>query len=329
MICRFGCVESRGRRESVEGALDSDAGALKDVRVDLCRFDGFVAEEVLDRADVGAVFEQVSGEGVAEDVWGDPFMEVGALSGGADDILEGRVGEVVAAEGAGDRVGGERFGGEEPLPFPGFAGALVFSGESVGEPDPVEIVFSIFEEERVEGREVVLEEGEEFDGEDRDAVLVAFAGEDVDLAALEVEVVDAEAEEFEEAEAGAVHKFGHEARGAGEVGKECCDLGWGEDRGDAAFGVGAVEGQLAQGDVEGVLEEELESVEGLALGGGGGAGGEGEVGEESFDVVGGGFVGGEGVDEFGEASGPAAVGFLCAVEQVAGAGRRDQFGFPG
>jgi hypothetical protein len=56
--------------EAVGGAEDAGGAAVEDVGVDHGGGDVAVAEELLDGADVGAVLQQVGGEGVAEGVAG-------------------------------------------------------------------------------------------------------------------------------------------------------------------------------------------------------------------------------------------------------------------
>lgn len=59
-----------------------------DVGVDLGRGDGFVAEEGLDGTDVGAVAEEVGGEGVAEGVGGDGLGDAGETGVLVDNALD-------------------------------------------------------------------------------------------------------------------------------------------------------------------------------------------------------------------------------------------------
>ena len=53
---------------------------------------GFVAEEGLDVAEVGAGFEEVGGEAVAEGVDGDAFLDGRGFEGGFEDGLDAAVG---------------------------------------------------------------------------------------------------------------------------------------------------------------------------------------------------------------------------------------------
>ena len=68
------------------------------------------------------------------------------------------------------------------------------------------------------------EEGDEGGRNDGDAVLAAFAVADGELAAGQVEVLDAKGADFAETEAGAVHEAGLEAVGAAEAGEDGADF---------------------------------------------------------------------------------------------------------
>ena len=67
---------------------------LENVRVDLSRRDVGMAEELLDRAQVGAAVEEVAREGVAQDVWADALRRD---AGGGGDVLE-FLGEALTGE---------------------------------------------------------------------------------------------------------------------------------------------------------------------------------------------------------------------------------------
>ncbi len=79
MNCR---VLGWGRLEGVGGAGDSQGASVQDMGVDHRGLDVPVAEEFLDDADVGAIFEEVGGEGVAQDVAGDASGDAGSATGG-------------------------------------------------------------------------------------------------------------------------------------------------------------------------------------------------------------------------------------------------------
>lgn len=174
-------------------------------------FDVFVPEEFLDGADVVAVLEEVGGEGVAEGVGGDVFVDVGGVGGGADGFLEEAGVEVVAHEffafppvpsfrgRVGTRVAGEVGGWEEVLPA-GFAGGVgVFAGEGVGKVDFAKAVAEVGLVDAPDGLDLAFQFGDEGGGEDGGAVVFAFSVADDDGVVAEVYVFDAEAEAFHEA----------------------------------------------------------------------------------------------------------------------------------
>lgn len=156
----------------MEFLVDFAEVVVGDVGVDLGGADVGVAEEGLDGAEVGAVHEEVGGERVAEGVGGDVLGDAGGAGAFFDDALDGAGGE--AAEVAGSVGGGQIAGIVEEE-----------GGELVGA-----------------GFEVVGEvEGGGF-GEVDGAVFLAFAA-DGEFAAVEVDGVAVEIDEFGDTEAGA------------------------------------------------------------------------------------------------------------------------------
>jgi hypothetical protein len=160
------------------------------------------------------------------------------------------------------------------------------AGQGVGEDDGGVSLIEVGEEPPVDAFEVILEGSVETGGENREALVVAFRFADEDLVVLEIEVLDAQAEAFHEAQAAAVEELGHELVFAGEVAEDEADLVAAEDSGDAAGGAGAggadrrFEG-LAE---DGAVQEE-DGAEGLILGGRGDAFVDGQVGEERLDLL--------------------------------------------
>ncbi len=69
------------RGDLVEGAADGQAAPLEDVGVDHGGLEVFVAEQVLDGADVVTALQQVGGKGMTEGVAGDALVDTG-LAGG-------------------------------------------------------------------------------------------------------------------------------------------------------------------------------------------------------------------------------------------------------
>ena len=103
--------------------------------VDHRRFDILVSKQLLDGSNVLTVLEQVGGEGVAEGVRGDTFLDIRKLSGLPDGALQCVSTHVVATENAGSGVNREAGRGEDKLPDPLTSGEWVFPFKRLGEID--------------------------------------------------------------------------------------------------------------------------------------------------------------------------------------------------
>lgn len=119
----------------VEGGFDSQAAALEDVGVDHGGADVFMAEQFLNGSYVVAVLKEVGGEGVAEGVGADSFLDFGFFGGLFEGALQAGGVQVVTAFPAAARVERSFGGGEEVLPGKFTAGVRVFVCEGVGEVD--------------------------------------------------------------------------------------------------------------------------------------------------------------------------------------------------
>ena len=257
-----------GLFQGVEGAADGVGAALEDMGVYHGGADVFVAEEFLDGADVVAAFQQVGGEGVPQHMGGDVFGDACFAGGLTDGFLDAAGVQVVAAEQAAARVGGEVFGGEEVLPFPTACRGGVFAFQSVGEGDPLPAgVFQVAGVNAARPLNLDFEVGLEGFGEQGGAVFVAFAAAHEDVVVFEVDILDAEAEGFGEAQPAAVEELGNQPGGAIQEGHQTADFFPGEHGGKAlrAFGEGVVEGR-GEFLLEDVAVEEEQGAEGLVLG---------------------------------------------------------------
>ena len=156
---------------------------------------------------------------------------------------------------------------EEELPGPFTRGVGVFAGEGFGQvglADAGDEVLAVFFSE---GGEVGLEAGFEGFGEGDEAVFTAFGVVDGDGAVAEVDVLDAEAKAFHDAEPGAVEELGGEFPGVFEESEHGTNFVTGEYGGRAAAAGGrAIEVQGEFGVAEDVSEEEDEGIERLFLG---------------------------------------------------------------
>ena len=195
----MGDVVCRLISQGIERASDCTCTQSEDVGVDHGGLDVGVAEELLNRADVGAGLEEVRGEGVAQGVGPGLFRD----AGGGEGLLHGSLNEVgpemMATHRAGlARVEAPARGRERPLPGPRALGAGVFDGQGVRHPDGAEALGHIAIVELAHVSEVLAQRRSEHAREDRAPVLVALATADHDLMAIEVDVFHAQSQRFEE-----------------------------------------------------------------------------------------------------------------------------------
>ncbi len=261
---------SRGNAsKAVEGAEDTFASAVQDVSVDHRGADVVVAKQLLDGADVVAVFQEVGGEGVAEGVAGGPLGDTGFLDGVADGALHDRFVMMVAAALAGIERHVGPGGREDPLPGPFAAGVGVFAAEGVGEFDPAaaarQVVFVLAVDAFEVASQGILHGG----GQHGDAVLLPFAVPDEQLVGAEVDVFGPQAQGFEQAQAGAVEQRRDQEIGAGEALQDLAHFGAAQDDWQALGGFGARDVlQPAELMLEDFAVQKQQRAEGLRLGAG-------------------------------------------------------------
>jgi hypothetical protein len=195
----------------------------------------FVAEIDLDLTEVLALFQQVSGVGVAQGVDVGVLFDAAGLEGQPEGALEG--GTTHRFGGGGGALSAVTFGGEEPG---GVTMALPLLAQ---------------ESQRVFGQRDVT-------------VAVALAGADVQEHALGIDVGDLEAQGFAQAQAAGVDGDEGDAMIQGRDGrKDTAHLGGGQDDGQFELGIGADQFQFLGPDAfEGFLPEQLEGADGLGAG---------------------------------------------------------------
>jgi hypothetical protein len=196
---------------------------------------------------------------------------------------------VVPAGASGAGTGGKEARGEEELPAQLAGGAGILAFEGVRQLDAGDAASEVAVVELAAPVELALEVGAGGAGKHDDAVLVALAAADDDLPAGQENVLDAEPATFEQAQAAAVQQAGHEAEEAispRDEGEDGGDLLGGEDHREAFGSAGADGVEATEIDVEDLLVEEQQRVEGLVLGAGGDIAGDGEVSEELLDLGG-------------------------------------------
>ena len=114
----WGDRQRRALAQYVHRAADASSSAVEDVGVDHRGAHVPVAQQLLDRPDIVSVLEQVGGEGVAEGVAGDVFLDFGTRRRILHGALEDRFVEVVAMPEAGLGFHVLPVRRENPLPPP-------------------------------------------------------------------------------------------------------------------------------------------------------------------------------------------------------------------
>lgn len=132
-------------------------------------------QQLLDSTYVVAILEQVGSEGVAEDMGGDVFVDVGQFGRLPDRSLHGTFVEMVTACDAGAGVFGGAFGGKDVLPDPLAVGVGVLLFERVGEIDSAVAIVQVLLVKHFNAPEVLLKGLDETGGEHGDAVFSALA----------------------------------------------------------------------------------------------------------------------------------------------------------
>jgi hypothetical protein len=210
--------------EVVEGAADAEAAAIEDVGVDHGGADVGMTEQLLDRADVVAPFEEVRREAVTQGMAAGGFGEACRLCGAADGALQNGFMLMVAAPFSGDRVevvAGRR---EYPLPGPVARSAWVFLTECVRDLDRSGAGAEIIEVSPARAIEVGSEGPCDCVGQGHGAILPALALPDDELPASEIDVLDSQPHTLLKAQTSAIEQGRHQARRSAHVTEECTDF---------------------------------------------------------------------------------------------------------
>jgi hypothetical protein len=307
----------------IERTADAQSSAVEDVGIDHGGIDVGMAEKFLDGADIVTGFQQMGGEGMAQGVAADGFLDASLAGGATDLLLQAGFVHVVAAEDAAARIPRQSIRRENVLPLPLERGAGVFPFQGVGKEDGAEAAGKVGVVNAADPFELFPERRDEQFGKHGDAVLGALAVADDDPMQIEIQVFDPQTVDFHQAQAAAVEQLCHEQIDPGETGEQRADLIPGKDGGqaDRAFGADELKGGIQFG-VDDVAEEKHECVQRLVLGGRGDPIPDGEAGEKGRDLRFGEPVGREAGVKLEEAADPMHIGFLGADGIVAGADER-------
>ena len=259
---------------------------------------------------VTGLFKPV-GEGSAQGMGGGTFGHACGTDGGVDGLLDTAGVEVMTLDDKGTGVYREVTGGEDVLPFPGSSCSRVFARQRwrhgdrnvkvnlIKAADPLQVGA-----EALEKPLLVWEEGH--------AIAVGLGVANGDESVLDVEVLDAQEQSFEQSQAAAVEKASDKVRRAIQFGEDAQAFVMAEGGLDVGAFPGAEGMQITEGDAEDFLVEKQKGGEGLVLSRSRDLLMYGEMGKEGFDLW---RAHGGGVAEFVEADEafvPMEVGFLGA-----------------
>ena len=131
------------KSKTISRALNASPTAIENVSVDHRRAHVGVPQQLLHRANVVAVFHEMSREGMAQSVAAGGLGDARLDAGFFERSLEDGFMEVVAPPLAGLAVGVMAGGGEDPLPAPLLIGVGILADESVRQFDTAQTAFKI------------------------------------------------------------------------------------------------------------------------------------------------------------------------------------------
>ena len=183
---------SPSRAAGRPGSSHPPSAAIEDVRVDHGRADVAVAEQLLDRADVVTVLEQMGRERVPESVASGGLRDPRAQDGFPHRALQDRLVQVMPPPLPGLGVYVDARGGEHPLPSPLATGVRILAPECVRQRHPAgaggEVALVLAAHRFDNAPERVVQDG----GYHGATIAIAFAGAHHDLIPTEVDVLHPE-----------------------------------------------------------------------------------------------------------------------------------------
>src|SRR5688572_24827836 len=179
--------------------------------------DVFMSEQFLNRANVVAVLEEMSGERMPEGVAAHTFVKAGFLGGLFHCALEGGFIEVVTALNATARVKRTPGGGKNVLPEEITGSVWVFSLECVREVDFTIALSQVLFMPDAGAFHLTFEVGSDGIGQRGNPVFFPLAIADRDGLVFEVNILDAQAYALHQTQAGTVEQLSHELMCAAQV----------------------------------------------------------------------------------------------------------------
>ena len=202
----------------VQRGFDGESATLEDVGVDHGGFYIFVTEQFLDGANVVSALEKMGGKRMTQGMRGDVLVDLCLAGGFTNGSLDDRFMDVMAARDARAFVLGKFRCRKEvlPDPFPVCVRVLLF--ESHGQMNCPKAIQQVSLVDEVYLFEMQAEGFDERIGQDGEAIVLPFSVADDDLVVVEVDIFDAQAQGFHDAQSASVHDLGDELRCACKVG---------------------------------------------------------------------------------------------------------------
>jgi hypothetical protein len=215
-----------GTLQLVQRTLDSCGAGCADVRVDHRGAQVGVPQQLLDRADILAILQQVCGKAVPQRMAGGLFENPRAFDRRGDGLLDGRFVDMVSPYLAAfrrfvgafagilrsgfprSRVGAQGGRGVQVLPAQGAAGVRVLCRQGVGQPDPAGARLHIFGVLASYELQLLAQTVFQARGQWNRAVFGSLAISDDQLPAIEIQILDAQPAGIHDAQAGTVHQAG-------------------------------------------------------------------------------------------------------------------------
>ena len=163
---------------------------LHDVGVNLGGLDIRMAHQLLNDADIDAVFQQVRGVAVSKGVAGDPFGQSCAAHRRPDRFLQPRGKDMVAANPAAAGVGAAFFGGKQVLPTQITGRRTDLSREAVRQPGLPEPIGQVRCMDAPDGLQLGVELSSQVLWQGHPAIFSAFPEAHVNQAAIDVDAVE-------------------------------------------------------------------------------------------------------------------------------------------
>ena len=254
--------------------------------VDHGRLDVFVAEQLLDGADVVAGHQQVGREAVAEGVAADLLCDACRTSSRIHGLADYRLVEMVASLDPRAWIDASAAGRKNVLPLPVAVGVRVLALEGVRQINAAESFLEVLFVQGPDFDQVVLQPVACGVREHGHPIASPLGIADRDVAEVEVDVLDAKPQTLEDAHAGAVEQQDHELNCALEMREHGRHLVAAEDVRQAPRLAGADHVvEPVDLDLENLTIEEKDRGQRLALGRDRDPSLDREVGKEAVEVV--------------------------------------------